>query len=293
LNIEGSLFLLLGPLAVVPVSYLTIFLVNRIVGKRLIPYWLPWLLIAIVIVGGSLYLDNSGVIIPVKIVDKTENINYRRNGNWNRTLSVQTEYMPPGELTSTSIQLGCDPETFAKLHIGQTVETRMLDLGHTIRFARMKDRSTFSLMTGLIPRTPRGPWREATALINDVRHIDKYVTRKGPDLQLAWPYDIVQLSFSPEGKDRPVIAVDLVETASAPWLTKGGTVRILWPADDPRSARIVGARPGAPWANWFYGFAETLGIYAILIAVLLFLGFLWRRRKRKGIFASLEKSKFS
>jgi len=290
LNIEGAFFLFLGPMAVLPVSYLAIFLVNRIVGKRLIPYWLPWVLIAIVIAGGSLYLDNSGVVIPVKVVDKTENIHYRRNGNWDRTLSVQTEYHPPGEITPSTIQLGCDAETFDKLQIGQTVESHMLEIGEVIKFARLKDRSTFSLITGLFPRNPSGPWREATAMISEVRHIDKYTHRRGPDTELAWPYDIVQLSFTPEGRNRPVIAVDLVETASAPGLTKGGTVRILWAEDDPRTARIMGTRPGAPWANWIYGFAETIAIYAIVIALFLLLAFIWRRRKKKGIFASLDKS---
>ncbi|MCI0660333.1 MAG: hypothetical protein L0220_04595 [Acidobacteria bacterium] len=290
MNIEGGLFLFLGPMAILPVLYLAIFLVNRIAGKRLIPFWLPWVLMAIVIASGSLYLDNSGVVIPVNVVDKTENIHYRSNGNWNRTLSIQTEYMQPGELTPTSIQLGIDAETYDKLQIGETVETRMLEIGQVIKFARLKDRSTFSLITGLFPRTPSGPWREATALINEVRHIDKYTHRRGADTELAWPFDIVQLSFTPDGRDRPLIAVDVVETASAPGLTKGGTVRILWPEDDPRSARIVGARPGAPWANWFYGIGETIAIYAIFIVLFLLFVFIWRRRKKKGVFSSLMKS---
>jgi hypothetical protein len=49
-------------------------------------------------------------------------------------------------------------------------------------------------------------------------------------------------------------------------LVKGGAVRIVWPEDDPRSAKIKGARLGSPWANWFYGLGEILAIGAVVIA---------------------------
>jgi hypothetical protein len=96
-----------------------------------------------------------------------------------------------------------------------------------------------------------------------VTHITEYSYRRS-GTQLRWPFDIVQLSF---------------EAASAPGLIKGGSARILWPEDDPRSAKIVGARPGAPWANWFYGLGEILAIGAVVIALFVVIG--WRRRRNK------------
>jgi LPXTG-motif cell wall-anchored protein len=81
-------------------------------------------------------------------------------------------------------------------------------------------------------------------------------------------------------KEQAVTAVDVVETASAPDLMKGQTVRILWPEDDPRSAKIAGARPGVPWANWFYGLGEILAIGAAGIALIAIFGYIRRRRRK-------------
>ena len=252
MNVEGALLLFLGCSFTVPVIYFLTRLVNWIAGRKLIPLWLLIALIVAALVSGSLYLDNAGVVTPVKVVDKKEVINYKGNGSWNRQISLDVEYQPPSELTTAQLTIGCDAATFDGLRVGQTVEARMLEFKQHFKFARLKDRSTFSLITGLIPRSPRGPWRQGAAVVRDVRHVTEYTHRRSPSSQLRWPFDIVQLDFTPEGRTGTVIAVDVVEAASVPGLKNGDSVRITWPEDDPRSAKIVGARPGAPWANWFY-----------------------------------------
>jgi hypothetical protein len=279
MTFEGGIFLFLGLLFILPALYWLSRLVNWVAGRKLIPLWLLAALTVAALAGGSLYLDAAGIITPVKILDKNDTISLGRNGSWGRNLSVQVEYQSPGEYTPTPIGLRCDAATFDALRIGQTVDARVLDLGQVFKFARLKDRSTFSLIGDRFPRSPRGPWRESTAVISEVTHIAEYSTRRSSS-QLPWPFDIVQLSFTPDGRDQPVIAVDVVESASAPGLVKGGTVRIVWPEDDPRSATIKGARPGSPWANWFYGLAEILAIGAAVIAFFVVIGL--RRRKRRA-----------
>jgi hypothetical protein len=155
-----------------------------------------------------------------------------------------------------------------------------LELGQHFKFARLKDRSTFSLVAGLFPRIPRGPWRQATAVVRDVRRVTEYTHRRRSPSALRWPFDIVQLDFTPDGRAGAVTAVDVVEAASVPNLKNGDSVQITWPEDDPRSAKIIGARPGRPWANWFYDLAELIVIFAAFVAFLLLLGFIWRRRKK-------------
>jgi hypothetical protein len=213
-------------------------------------------------------------------VDKSDTISLGRNGSWRHNLSVQVEYQSPGENIPTPIGLRCDAAAFDALRIGQTVEARVLDLGQVFKFARLKDRSTFSLIGDRFPRSPRGPWRESAAVISEVTHIAEYSSRRSSS-QLPWPFDIVQLNFTPEGSDQPVVAVDVVESASAPGLVKGGTVRIVWPEDYPRSAKIKGARPGSPWANWFYGLGEILAIGVAVIAFFAVIGLRRRMRKTK------------
>lgn len=277
MNFEGGFFLTLGLVFIVPALYGLSRLVNWIAGRKLIPLWLPVALIAGALIGGSVYLDSAGVVTPVKIISKSDAIHLGRNGSWSRSLSVQVEYRSPDEIGSTPIALRCDARTFDALREGQTVETRVLDLGRIFKFARLKNRSTFSFITERFSRSPNGPWREATAVISEVTHVTEYSNRRDVT-QLRWPYDVVQLSFTPDGRDHPVIAVDVVEAASAPNLMKGQTVRILWPEDDPRSAKIVGARPGAPWTNWFYNLGEIIAIGVAVIVLAVLLGSILRRR---------------
>jgi hypothetical protein len=280
MNFEGGLLLFLGLLFILPVFYFLTRLVNWIAGRNLVPLWLLIALIVAALVFGSLYLDNAGVVTPVKLVYKKEIINYKRNGSWNRQLSLDVEYQPPGELTSTQLTLGCDAATFDSLRVGQTVVARVLEFGRHFKFARLKNRSTFSLVSGLIPRNPRGPWRQTTAVVREVRHVTEYSYRRSGVSQLRWPFDIVQLDFTPDGRTGNVIAVDVVEAASAPGLKNGDLVQITWPEDDPRSGKIVGARPGAPWANWFYDLAEWLMVFAAFAAFLVLIGIIRRRRKK-------------
>lgn len=94
---------------------------------------------------------------------------------------------------------------------------------------------------------------------------------------LRWPYDVVQFSFLPDDRQEPVIAVDAVEAGSTPILVVGGRVPIVWPLHDPRSARIAGARPAAPWANWLYDFGEFLLVAAGALALVSALPFVGRR----------------
>ncbi len=278
MNFEGAFFLFLGLLFAIPAIYFVTLLVNKIAGRKLIPFWLFAAAVIIALAGGSLYLDTMGVVIPVKIVGKSDTISLGRNGSWNRHISVQVEYQSPDEITPTLIGLDCDAATYDAARIGQTTEARVLDLGRYFKFARLKDRSTYSFIADRFPLSPRGPWREATAVINEVTSITEYSYRRG-STQLRWPFDIVQLSFTPDGRDQSVVAVDVVETASVAGIVKGSAARITWPEDDPRSAKIVGARPGAPWANWLYGLREILALGAVVIAFILLIG--WRKRRRR------------
>ena len=281
MNFEGGFFLLLGLMFILPVLYLFALLVNWIARRKLIPLWLPFVLVVVALALGSLYLDSAGTVTPVKVVDKRESINLKRNGWWSRELSVHVEYQPPDEIIPAPLTLGCGAASFDRLRVGQTVEARVLQLGRHFKFARLKDRSTFSLITNLFPNTPRGPWQQSTAVVREVAHLTKYThRRRSDDSPLRWPYDIVQLDFTPPGRSGAVIAVDIVEAASVPNLARGDAVQISWPEDDPRSAKIVGARPGAPWANWFYIVATNLVLVAGLVVFLILIGFMRRRRKK-------------
>jgi hypothetical protein len=277
MNVEFEFLMALGLISIPPAFFVLSRLAHWVVGRKLIPLWLLLALIAVALAGSSLYLDTAGAITPVKIIEKIETLSLSNNGSWSRRLSIRGEYMPPGETGSLPVTLRCDARTFDALREGQTVESRVLHSGRTFNVASLKDRSVFSSIRERFPRSAVGPWREATAVVSDLTHVTEYSIAE-EIVQLRWPFNTVQLSFTPEGRDRPVIAVDVIEAASAPDLMKGQTVRIQWPEDDPRSAKIIGARPGAPWANWFYGIIVTTGVGIVLLVLFVMLGFILQRR---------------
>jgi hypothetical protein len=280
MTFEGGMLLLLAYMFTVPLLLVIARLVGWLTGTKSKPVWLVMALAVTFPLALTLWLDFGGVIRPVRVVDKTEVVKLDYKGSWTRSITVGAEYDDPRETIPVRFSLGCDPQTFDALQVGQTVEVRMLEFGEVFKFARLNNRSTLSALTGLFPREPRGPWRAATAVVRDVRHITEHRGRRHRS-PLRWPYDVVELVYTPEGRSEPVIAVDRVEAASVPALSEGSHVKILWPADDPREARIAGARPGAPLANWLYDFGETLAIVGVLIALVIAWETFRRRRKKR------------
>jgi hypothetical protein len=102
-----------------------------------------------------------------------------------------------------------------------------------------------------------------------------YTGRSSSGSSHAWPlvqpYDLVWVEFTPPGIDHPVQTVDVVDDGSVANLTKGGTVQITYPTDDPRAARLVGATYRHLWINNLAYLGSTLLGLAIfgLIAILL------------------------
>jgi hypothetical protein len=280
MSFETSMFLLAGMIVAFPILFGIPRLVNWIAGRKLIPLWIPFILLVGSIVGGSLYLDSAGEVKSVRVLDKQEQIRYRRNGGWNRNLSLSID----NSRNQTSFTVSCDAETFDSTQIGQTIEARVFDLGPWFRFARLKDRSTFSFLTEWFSGGPSGPSQQGTATVGHVSHVTEYIVRarKNNRHQLRWPYDVVELTFTPPGRSGPVSAVDEVELGSVPGhptVSEGAVLQISWTQDDPRAAKIVGARPARVWLNWVYSISEVLLILAALFAF-LFVFALFRRRKK-------------
>lgn len=278
MTLEGGFIIIFAFLFGVPLLLLA-RLVGWITGTKK-PIWFVLTLAIALPIAFTLYLDMGGVIKPVRIVQKKEEVRINYKGNWNRIMGLLVEYEAQGMTLPTQLTIGCDPQTYDNLQVGQTVETRLLDLGGIFKFARLKNRSTFSMLAGLFPHQAKGPWREGVATVAEVRHITEYTGHES-NYEYRWPYDVVEVRFVPDGRMQAVSAVDSIEAASMPNLTSGQNVRISWPIDDPRAAHIVGARPGAPWANYFYALGETLVSGAVFIVGILIVSFLFRSR-RKG-----------
>lgn len=297
MNPEGALILSLGLLVGFGLLLSLFRLINFLAGRKVLPLWLPFVLLIGLFVGGSLYLDAAGTVHQVKVTDKREeikyNFNFYRTRQWHREFRVQVE-QPLGTETPGTPYLTIYPDaaSFDALQVGQPVKVRLLALGDLFRFARLADRSTFSVIADsiaeLFPPEPHGPWREATATVLQVTKFTEHRSRgrrrrsSGPT-PLPWPYQVVRLSYTPPDRTHPLEVMDNIEIASKPDLAEHSAVQITWAEDNPRVARIVGGRPGRPWANQFYVFGETLAMLAVLIVIILILSLAWRRRRRRRV----------
>lgn len=295
MNPEGALIFSLGLMVVFGVLLTVFRLINFVAKRKVLPLWIPFVLLIGGLLAGSFFLDTAGTVHEVKVTDKREEIKYGtrfyRTQQWQRHFYLQVE-QPPGTETPglSTLTLYPDAATFDAVQVGQTVKIRLLQLGELFRFARLADRSTFSIFTDLyaefFPPEPRGPWHEATATVLQVSKFTEHRSRRrrsniGPT-PLPWPYQVVRMSYTPPGRTQPLEVMDNIEIASRPDLAEHSTVQITWAEDNPRVAHIAGTRPGRPWANRFYVFGETLALIAALLLIVLVAAFLWRRRKQRG-----------
>lgn len=289
MNAEGGLILLLGLMIGAPVLLGLLWLLNRIAGRTIVPLWLPILALLVLPVLGSVALDVAGEVRSLKVLDKHERIDYGNNfyrtGSWSRRFRVDVEAPWAKESWSPNLSLSADAATFDRLRVGQMVDVRIFELGSLFKFGRLANRSSWSMVSGwFFTPTPQGPWREGTATVEQISQFteQRYRRRSKSRSPLPWPYEIVRLRFTPPGRAEPVEAMDNIEIAGAPNLVEKSAVKITWPEDDPRQARIVGGRPGAPWANTFYVWGQTLLWIAALLGLIALTILFRRRRKRRA-----------
>lgn len=286
MNFEGGMIFLLGVIFGFPLLLGLLHLLNWLAGRTLVPLWIPLVLLVVLPVAGSLYLDTAGEVHAVKVINKNETIKYGRQfhdgGSWTRQLSVQVEHPWADHSLTPYLMLSADAATFDALKVGQAAQVRVLEMGPLFKFGRFANRSTLSMVAGLFPREPRGPWHEATATVEQITEFTEYVSRDPYSrTPLRWPYQFVRLSFMPPGRTEAVEVMNNIEIGSVPGVVEKAVMQITWPEDDPRSARIVGGRPGRPWTNWFYMMGEDLVFAGVAIALLLAFGIWSRRRKAK------------
>ncbi|MCC6629982.1 MAG: hypothetical protein IT340_21605 [Chloroflexi bacterium] len=276
-----------------------------------------------VLIAGSLYLDQAGVVVPAQVQSKEERISSARgrapDNWWTRQLTLTVAFTTvDGRPTTT--QLFTDEEGFDALRPGAAVQVRYLPELRVI--ARPADQSTlslvpwswlptiglalasialiwlmirrrapkpltaiavgvgiFGLLTWLFPPwepEPTGPLQTATAEVRNVRSITRSVFSGRTRWDAPQPWELVELTFVPAGRDQPVVAVDGVDRGSVAGLTAGARLSVTYPAAAPRSARLVGAARTYRWQEWL-GLAETVLLIGAVLGGLWLLGKLWGR----------------
>jgi hypothetical protein len=120
------------------------------------------------------------------------------------------------------------------------------------------------------------PVRAATAHVRQVREVTRsLLSTRRHSYEAPQPWNIVELSFVPDGWDQPVVAVDEVDAGSVPALEIGARLPVHYSAANPRAARLDAART---WRRREWGELVT---YVVLLAAtfggLILAGRLFRR----------------
>lgn len=101
-----------------------------------------------VVVGGSLYLDQVGVVRPAQVVTKTETIRFREEGDWWHDYAVQVTYTTP-DGTAPSARFSTTAAVFDALQEGDSTAVRTISVNGWFDLARLADQSTWTWI----------PWR--------------------------------------------------------------------------------------------------------------------------------------
>jgi hypothetical protein len=142
----------------------------------------------------------------------------------------------------------------------------------------------------LFPRqmpAPAGSTQSARATVAHASTVTRILEgRRKRGMAISQPYDIVQLSFVPQGRSESVIAVDEIDHDSIPGLAAGEVLPIWYQSDQPRIAQIDGGSRTFP-EKARLSFVVSTG------AMFLFLWFFhwlrgWIRAKATGMLGKAQ-----
>jgi hypothetical protein len=150
---ENIVILLLLAFAAVPAFFILV-LVGRLlqwifrIKSGAFPPLFTGIAIVGAVLGASLYLDLRGEVVTGSVVAKSEEIEYREEGDWRFQRRVTVQYTLPDQSPATAT-LSPPVAQFDTLVAGGEVALRVLNLGEWPGLVRLADQSTLTWL----------PWR--------------------------------------------------------------------------------------------------------------------------------------
>jgi hypothetical protein len=286
-------------------------------------WWIFW--IGGLIVGTSLYMDVGAAQLTGTVVEKTEQVELQREGDWDINFTAALDYPYAGGTGHVSLRIG--EAEFDALQKGGEAELQVAPLYKSIVLVRLAAISTVSWLAtplrwlgialligvaiwqaekiksqrawiaiavvGLLVAIAMptyltyGAWQRADDLasrplraqanvtaVQRITNIDYFPCESdcGDSIDTAFDvpqqYDIVQMTFLPDGRREPVLATDSADAGSLVTFV-GDTITIAYAADDPRDAQIIDATHSHHWRNVIF-FVWTSVATAVLLFCLRF-----------------------
>jgi hypothetical protein len=236
------------------------------------------LLVAFVLAGISLciwiYLQLNLSRADATVLAKRQELYKGDCGSWYQYLELSVNYSPSDTRVAEQAWIRADEGTWAQSKAGSRVEISYVPIPSLRQFALYH---TKQLVEPLPPMSHvLDVQRSASAVVKNIHHVTHLGGRsKGHCSIEAWqPFDMVELSFVPEGNNEAVTALDSLDSASMANLSVGKPVTVTYFSSHPLTAKIVGASRDHKWKNGI----EMLAI-PVFLASLLLIGAVFSLRK--------------
>jgi len=107
------------------------------------------------LIGASLYLDTVGKVVPAQVVKREESIDYREQGDWQHKFSFVIQYDDDNQSSEdyqsneanqleVTAHFGADAATFDRLHEGEIISVRTVNVGRWLNLVRLANQTTLT-----------------------------------------------------------------------------------------------------------------------------------------------------
>jgi hypothetical protein len=216
--------------------------------------------------GTWLYVELNLSRADATVLEKSEEVYHAYGGRWRQYLRLRVRYSPSDTQVAERATIEVDEGTWDQSHKESAVQISYVPVA-ALRQIPMY--YTVGLAEPVRPLSPDPDIQQsASAVIRNIRHVTTVGGNSRSRAMAAWqPFDVVELSFLPEGRREAVTSVDSVDAGSVPNLAVGTPVTVAYSQRRPRAATIVGARRAHEWKNTVEVFGFP-GVAALLLLAL-------------------------
>jgi hypothetical protein len=264
-NLQFSVVLGLAALASLPMLAIVGGLLGRIFKSSNLPFVFVISVYALLVIGGSLYLDRAGTLTSARILDKDEGIRITGSDTAYHRYTINVGFVKAGQdvqLRTVSLR---DAYTFKRLASQTTLSLvpwsiivpALAVCLFLVLLAKLKRARGVILIAGLLAiaafaftrlRAAAATTERTTATVRraerivpggrrDYGPIDNVILADGRLVVIGLdPYSFVEFEFTPSGRSAPVVAIDVVKEDTAK-LEEGGSVPISYAQNAPRHAQ--------------------------------------------------------
>jgi hypothetical protein len=209
------------------------------------------------------------------VLEKSEQVYHGYSGNWKLYHRLKVQYQPADTRIRETATIDVDESTWDQSRPGSRVEISYVPAAILRQIPMLYTKA----LAAPLPQSSQPPdeRRKSNAIIRNVTHVARVADSSRSHGVPAWqPFEVVELSFVPDGRNDSVTAVDSVDADSVPNLVIGNQVAVEYSTVHPRAAKIAGGTRTCEWKNNL----EVYGPIAVFGCVMVVLTTQRRRKSR-------------